>query len=114
MNELYGIARLTIHPGKLEEFKRLAAKCMESTRTKDTGTLQYDWFFTSDETECVVLERYRDSKALLEHLANLGETLGALRETCSMSGMICGTPSLEHRKVLERSGVPIFSPYQSI
>jgi hypothetical protein len=43
MNELQSIARLTIHHGKLEEFKRLAAKCMESVRTKDTGTLQYDW-----------------------------------------------------------------------
>ena len=42
MNELQSIARLKIHPGKLEEFKRLAAKCMESVRTRDTGTLQYD------------------------------------------------------------------------
>ena len=114
MSELHGIARLKIHPGKLDEFKRLAAECMESTRTRDTGTLQYDWFFTSDENECVVLERYRDSQGLLQHLANLGETLSALRETCSMSGMICGTPSPELRKALERSGVPIFSPYQSI
>src|SRR5215472_3783398 len=41
MNELQSIARLKIHPGKLEEFKRLAAKCMESVRTRD-NTLQYD------------------------------------------------------------------------
>jgi hypothetical protein len=27
-----------IHEGKLEEFKRLSAQCMEIVRTKDTGT----------------------------------------------------------------------------
>src|SRR5215475_2877077 len=75
MNELQSIARLKIHPGKLEEFKRLAAKCMESVRTRDTGTLHYDWFFSSDYAECLVYERYRDSEALLERIANLGETI---------------------------------------
>jgi len=114
MNELQGIARLKIHDGKLEEFKRLAAKCMESVRTKDTGTLQYDWFFSRDCAECLVYERYRDSDALLEHIANLGETMAALFETCSGSGEICGTPSPELMKVLEGSPVRIYSPYQSM
>lgn len=66
MNEIQGIARLMIHVGKLEEFKRLAAKCMERARTRERGTLRYDWFFSADHSECVVYERYRDSDALLE------------------------------------------------
>ena len=41
MSELQCVARLKIHDGKLDEFKRLAAKCPELVRTKDTGTLQY-------------------------------------------------------------------------
>ena len=51
MNGLQGIARLKIHHGKLEEFKLLAANCMESVRTRDTGTgtLQYDRFFSIRE-----------------------------------------------------------------
>src|SRR5215475_12387155 len=102
MNELQSIARLKIHPGKLEEFKRLAAKCMESVRARDTGTLQYDWFFSSDYSECLVYERYRDSEAFLEHITNLGETMAALFETCSGSGEICGTPSPELMKALDR------------
>jgi quinol monooxygenase YgiN len=112
MSELQGIARLKIDHGKLEEFKHLAAKCMESVRTRDTGTLQYDWFSSSDYAECVVHERYRDSEALLEHAANLGDTMDALLETCSFSGEICGTPSPELMKTLEGSGVRIYSPYQ--
>src|SRR2546426_2823045 len=72
MSELHAIARLKIHHGKLEEFKRLAVKCMESVRTRDFGTLQYDWFFSDDHSECVVHERYRDSAAL-------HDTLGMVR-----------------------------------
>jgi hypothetical protein len=36
--------------GKLEEFKRLAAQCLEIVRTKDTGTLQYDIYFNDDQS----------------------------------------------------------------
>ncbi len=114
MNELLGIARLKIHGGKLEEFKRLQALCLESVRTKDTGTLQYECFFSSDYAVCVVVERYRDSEALLEHFANLGETMTALFETCSAAGELCGSPSPELMKALEGSPVRIFSRYLSM
>jgi quinol monooxygenase YgiN len=111
MNELLGIAQLRIHPGKLEEFKRLQALCLDLVRTKDTGTLQYECFFSSDYAECVVVERYRDSQALLEHFANLEETGAALFEICSAAGELCGSPSPELMEVLEGSPVRIFSPY---
>ena len=114
MKEIQGIAKLEIHEGKLDEFKRLAAECMETVRTKDSGTLQYDWFFSSDNTECVVVERYRDSDALLEHIANLGKTLRSIFQTCSATGMICGTPSPELEKQLEKTGMQVYSPYLSI
>jgi quinol monooxygenase YgiN len=75
VSELQGIARFKFHEGKVEEFKRLSAQAMEIVRTKDTGTLQYDIYFNDDQSECVVLERYRDSEAAIEHAANLGEPL---------------------------------------
>lgn len=87
---------------------------MESNRTKDSGTLQYDWFFSDDQSECVVHERYRNSEALLEHTAKLGETMDAIFSTSSVSGEILGTPSPELMKALEGSDVRIYSPYQSI
>ena len=95
MSELQCVARLKIHDGKLDEFKRLAAKCAELVRTKDTGTLQYELYFNSDNTECLVFERYRDSQALLDHHKNLGDTMAAILQTCSGPGEICGTPSPE-------------------
>jgi quinol monooxygenase YgiN len=80
VSELLGIARFKFHEGKAEEFRRLSAQAMEIVRAKDTGTLQYDIYFNDDQSECVVLERYRDSEAAIEH-ANLGDLFGSLRRS---------------------------------
>jgi quinol monooxygenase YgiN len=110
MSELQCVARLKIYDGKLDEFKRLAAKCAE-LRTKDTGTLQYELYFNSDNTECLVFERYRDSQALLDHHKNLGDTMAAILQTCSGSGEICGTPSPELIEKLKDSPVQVYTPF---
>ena len=114
MSELQGIARFRIHDGKLDEFKRLSAEAMEIVRTKDTGTLQYEVYFNDDQSECIVLERYRDSEALIEHLANLGDIGEAILATGSVSGELLGEPSAELRANLAGSPVRLFTPYQSL
>ena len=111
MSELLSIARLKIHDGQLDEFKRLAAKCAELVRTKDTGTLQYALYFNSDNTECLVLERYRDSQALLDHFKNMGGTMAAILQICSASGEICGTPGSELIEMLKDSPVRVYIPF---
>ena len=73
VSELQGVGWIKLDEGKAEEFKRVTAECVEIARTKDTGTLQYEIYLSDDESEAIVLERYRDSEALLEHAANLGE-----------------------------------------
>jgi quinol monooxygenase YgiN len=113
MGEIQGIARFTIHEGKLEEWKRLVAETMETVRSKDSGTLQYDLFLSEDSSEGVAFERYRDSDALLEHFANLGDTMNSLLQTySSISGEILGTPSAALREALEGADVRIYVPYE--
>ena len=113
-SELQGIARFKIHEGKLEEFKRLSAQCMGIVQTRDTGTLQYEIYFNNDQPECIVLERHRDSEALIEHLANLGDLGEAILATGSVSGELLGEPSAELRANLAGSPVRLFTPYQSM
>jgi quinol monooxygenase YgiN len=112
--ELYSTARFKVHPGKVEEFKRLSRLCMESARSKDTGTLEYDVFLSDDQTEGVVHERYSDSEALLQHIANLGELMGAMMKVASFTGEICGTASPALAKALEGGGVRLFKLHQSL
>ena len=110
-SELLCVARLKIHNGKLDEFRRLAAKCAELVRTRDIGTLEYKLYCNSDNTECLVFERYRDSQALLDHHRNQGDTFGQIMQTCSASGEICSTPSRELIAQLKDSPVQVFKPF---
>jgi quinol monooxygenase YgiN len=114
VSELQGIARFKFHESNLEEFKRLAAQCMEIVRTKDTGTLQYDIYFNDDQSECIVHERYRDSEALIEHAAHLGDLNEAIVLTGFVSGELLGEPSAELRAKMADSEVRLFTPYQSM
>ena len=116
MSELMGIARFKFHEGKVEEFKRLSAQAMEIVRTKDSGTLQYDTYFNDDQSECIVIERYRDSEAAIEHAANLADVSAVVLATASVvHGELLGEPSEELRAKLADMEVPeLFTPYESM
>ena len=114
MSELRGIARFAFREGKLEEFKRLAAQCMEIVRTKDTGTLEYDIYFNDDQSECIVHERYRDSEALIDHATHVGDMNEAIIATGSVSGALLGERSAELRAMMADSEVRLFTLYQSM
>ena len=114
MSELQGIGRFKFHEGKVEEFKRLATQCMEIVRTKDTGTLQYDIYLNDDQSECIVIERYRDSEALMEHAAHLGDIMEAIFATGSASSALLGEPSAELGAMMVDSEVRRFTLYQSM
>ena len=116
MAELLGIARFKFHEAKLDEYKRLSAWAMEIVRTKDTGTLQYDTYLNEDQSECVIIERYRDSEAALEHAANLADLSAEVLATVSVvHGELLCEPSPELRAKLADTDVPVlFMPYQSM
>ena len=116
MSELRGIARFKFNEGKLEEYKRLSAQAMEIVRTKDSGTLQYDTYFNDDQSECIVIERYRDSEAAMEHAANLADVSAAVLVAVTVvHGELLGEPSAELRAKLADSELPqLFTPYESM
>jgi quinol monooxygenase YgiN len=114
MTELQLTVRFVIHAHKLEEFKRLAAACLERTREKDSGTLQYDWFLSADGTTGVLRDRYRDSAAVLEHAANLGELTPALMAVSDVQIEIYGSPAPELLEALAPLGPAVYGPLQSL
>ena len=116
MSELIGIARFKIHEGRLDEFKGLSARAMEIVRTQDTGTLQYDTYFNDDQSECVIIERYRDSEAAIEHAKHMADISAAVLAIVSVvHGEVLGEPSAELRANLADVEVPqLFTPYESM
>ena len=114
MDELQGIVRFTFHPGMVEEFKRLSAECIEIVRSKDLGTLQYDTYFNDDESQAIVLERFRDSDALILHGQNMAPLMEAIMATGTVSGELLGAPNEQLRTQLAGSPVGVFALYQSL
>jgi quinol monooxygenase YgiN len=113
VSALQGIARCEFHGGQVEEFKRLAAQAMEIVRNKDTGTLQFEISFNDDQSECIVLERYRDSQALIEHAEHFGDLSEAIIRTGSFAGELIGEPSAELKTMLAGGPIRLFTPYLS-
>jgi quinol monooxygenase YgiN len=115
IQELQSIVRFRFHEGQLEEFKRLSAVCLEIVRSKDPGTLQYDTFFNEDESECIVLERFRDIDALLQHGENIGdELMQQIVATGECHGELLGPVPDEVRANLAGGPVQVFLPYAAL
>ena len=113
MDRLQLTARFpNIPSGNILEFKKLATQALEITKG-EAGTLQYDWFFSDDETVCVVRETYADSDAVLAHMTNLGELIGELLEVsggCEFE--IFGSPSAQLLEAAAAVSPSVFSYFQ--
>lgn len=105
---------IKIPEGKLEEFKQWAIQVIKLVREKDTGTLKYDWFFNSDQTECEVREEFASQKAMIEHAINGQEMVLSSRSDFSIDHVkVFGEPPpllLEISKTKE-SNFPPFELY---
>jgi quinol monooxygenase YgiN len=115
VSELLGIARFRFLEGKRDEYLRLSAQANAIVAEKDSGTLQYDLYLNDDQTECMIVERYRDSEAAMEHATNLGHLFDDVLATVEIvHGELLGDLSAELRANLAGSELPVvFTPYRS-
>jgi quinol monooxygenase YgiN len=81
------------HEEKVEEFKRLCAEFMDIVRARDSGTLRFEIYLSDDESECIIYGRYRDSEALIDHGAHVGDIMQAIFATGSGFSALLGEPS---------------------
>lgn len=112
MSEVRVRGALRVKPGRLAEFKKLAAAMMDVTRERDERTLEFDTFLDEDSGVWIALERYPDSDALLEHFAHQDQPLKArLLETCEpLPAELYGTPSQRLLDVLGQYTPSVFAP----
>ena len=71
-------AHMTVRPGCLDGFKEQAAELIRITKEKDTNTLRYDWFISTDGTACEVREAYTGPEGVIEHNKNILEARSRL------------------------------------
>lgn len=113
MNTIRIVARARIHPGKEESFTEIAAACLAASRN-EPGTQSYEWYLNADRSECVVLEVYDDSNAVLAHMGNLGDLLGKLMTVSDLTIEVFGDPSPALRQVGASVGAKIYSSFQGL
>jgi quinol monooxygenase YgiN len=104
-------ARLKVRDGMLERFKQQAAEMMRQTREKDTGTLVYDWFLSSDGTECEVREAYVSADDLVDHAFHVREARDALFAESAYDHRMAfyGEPSPRLTELVNKIGVDVTS-----
>ena len=110
LSKLQSSAVIKIPEGMLEEFKQQAAEIIKLAKEKDTGTLRYDWFLNSDQTECEVREEYKNSEALIEHIGNLGANISKLFNDFPIGHFnLYGDPSPQLLEMIKGKGLKVYS-----
>jgi uncharacterized protein YxjI len=94
--------------GQLEGFKQQAAEVMRQAREKDTGTVAYDWYVSSDGTQCEVRS---PGSACSRPLSLPGSTdgggraLGAFAGSAPSASRHAGRPCADAQVVVMHPGI---------
>jgi quinol monooxygenase YgiN len=114
-NYIRATAEISIPPEKINEFKVLSAKIIAKVQANEPDTFSYEYFLSSDESKCYVVQSYKNSEAVLAHLENISDLAGPLHEVAPLTGlMIFGSPSDELRRVLEPVRPQIFERWNGV
>ncbi len=101
MSKLYINFKMALHAGEETAFKDYVRHLKELVREKCPNTIGYEWFLNENETQCVALETFTDSEALLFHADTVMELAMKLFATCDILEVnLLGDPSPE---VIERT-----------
>src|SRR5579864_7858880 len=68
MSTVYFLVELTVHEGKLDEFKGIAQE-MNAGSQSEPGTLGYEWYFSEDGKRCRLVETYATADDVQAHIA---------------------------------------------
>jgi quinol monooxygenase YgiN len=63
---------LTIADGKIDEFKRIMRSIIHAVQKNEPDMQAYQVYLNSEENKCYIVEWFKNSEAVLTHLANVG------------------------------------------
>lgn len=110
MHRLQCLTRFRIRPGRLDDFIKLAAACIEAARAHDTGAVRYDIFLDADRLEAAAYEEFETSAAAMAHLDHLTKTADALRAVADVRHEVWGNPDPELARRYRSLGARIMGP----
>lgn len=105
-NNIHWILELDINDGQRDNFETVMKDMVAATKADEPDAMNYEWFISSDGTQCHIYERYSDSAAVMIHLGNFGAKFAdRLLATVTPTRLtVYGNPSGEVREALAGLG----------
>ncbi|MFZ1919659.1 MAG: putative quinol monooxygenase [Terriglobales bacterium] len=112
---VYFVVSFQITEGKVDTFKEIARVMIAATQ-KESGTLGYDWHFSSDNKLCRLLETYTDEAAVQAHIEGEAvKLIPKLLEAASISGFeVYGDTGPKAAETLKAFGAELFQPWDGL
>jgi quinol monooxygenase YgiN len=112
-DEIYWVVTCGVHPGKLEDFKAVVKPLVAATKA-EPGSLTYDYSVSEDGTLVHILESYRDSQAVVDHVTKTFSQFADGFTACvSVDGFIVyGWPDEAAKEILDGFGSVYMQPFE--
>ena len=78
MSKITLLVEFAIKDGELGSYRDASTEMRAAVQEDEPGTIQYDWWLSSDGTRGFNIEAFRDSDALATHMANSAALVGDL------------------------------------
>lgn len=94
MSKLYIVFKMTLNAGEEESFKDYVRQLEQLVKDQCPQTIGYEWFLNEEETQCVAVETFADSDALMFHADTVLDLAMKLFATCEIQEVnLLGNPS---------------------
>ncbi len=109
---VYWVLEVTIKDGQMDAFKALMADMVEATLANEPDTLVYQWSLGEDAKTCHIIERYKDSAAVMTHMgAFMARFAGRFMEVMTPKAMtVYGNPDETVKSAMKVLGPVYMNP----
>ena len=104
-DDIYWLCVFKIEPANFDKFKAVVAPLVQATKA-ETGSMAYEYYITEDHSAVHILEHYRTSQAVIDHVqgtfSKFAADFTAIASVVSFD--VYGTPNADARKILDGFG----------
>ena len=115
-HKVHFVIDLTIQQGKFEDFAGTVRQMIGGT-AKESGALCYEWYLSSDNCRCRLLETYANAEAAGKHMSGavVKELVPKLLTVAKLERFeVYGTPDEPSAAALKAVGAEIFGHWQGL
>jgi quinol monooxygenase YgiN len=112
-NEVYWVVTVSVPPGRMDDFKQVVDQLVAATK-EEPGTLEYEYSASADQSTVDIVERYRDSNAVVAHVTQTFAPKFSkpfLDIAKPVRFVVYGMPTAEAKKVLEGFNPVYMTPF---